>query len=87
MKEQQIKHKQNSFIDKESYLTEQDEWALMTPQERYIESGKLWAVYLGMGGSLDPEPDSQSPFDFPQLERAVPPDGRSGVHIIRRGGV
>ena len=68
-------------------LNEADEWALMTPVERYIESGKLWAIYLSWGGSLDPEPDSQSPFDCEELQRAVPDYGRSGVHIIRRGGV
>jgi hypothetical protein len=27
------------------------------------ESMKLWRFYLDAGGSLDPEPDSQSPFD------------------------
>ncbi len=46
------------------YLTEEEEWALMTPAERHIESGKLWAVYLSLRGSLDPQPDSQSPFDL-----------------------
>lgn len=71
----------------EHFLTEEEEWARLSPVERYIESGKLWVIYLGMGGSLDPEPDSQSPFDFPEIERAIPPDGRSGVHFIRRGGV
>jgi len=62
------------------------EWALKTPEERFIESAKLWQTYLALGGSLDPEPDSESPFDFPELQRAVSPDGRSGVHFIRRGG-
>ena len=68
-------------------LSEPDDWALLSPEERYIESGKLWAVYLNLGGSLDPEPDSQSPFDFEENERAVPADRRSGVHFIRRGGI
>ena len=63
---------------------EQEEWARLKPEQRYIESSKLWSTYLGLGGSLDPEPDSQSPFDFPELQRAVPADGRSGVHFIRR---
>lgn len=63
---------------------EQAEWAQLTPEQRYIESCKLWSVYLGLGGSLDPEPDSQSPFDFPELQRAVPADGRSGVYFVRR---
>ena len=72
-------------IDLSLFLNEeQAEWARLTPQERYIESCKLWSTYLALGGSLDPEPDSQSPFNFPELECAVPADGRSGVHFIRR---
>lgn len=38
------------------------EWYRMTPQERLQKSQELWAVYLAFGGSLDPEPDTQSPF-------------------------
>ena len=63
---------------------EQRDWAKLTPQERYLESCKLWTTYLAFGGSLDPEPDSQSPFDFPELQRAVSAHGRSGVHFVRR---
>ena len=45
-------------------LTEEEweEWYRLTPLERWEESQKLWAFYLSVGGSLDPEPDSQSPF-------------------------
>jgi hypothetical protein len=32
------------------------EWYSMTPMERWRESGRLWELYLAMGGSLDPEP-------------------------------
>lgn len=64
---------------------EQLEWMKMSPQQRFIETCKLWETYLAMGGSLDPEPDSDSPFDFPELERAVPADGRAGVRFVRRG--
>ena len=39
------------------------EWYRLTPLERMRESMKLWQFYLQAGGSLDPEPDSQSPFD------------------------
>ena len=63
---------------------EEADWAKLSPQQRYRESSKLWATYLTLGGSLDPEPDSQSPFDFPELQRAVPAYGRTGVHFIRR---
>ena len=38
------------------------EWYRMTPAERWRMSGQLWEVYVAMGGSLDPEPDTQSPF-------------------------
>ena len=38
------------------------EWYSLTPLERWRESAKLWEVYLSLGGSLDPEPDTQSPF-------------------------
>lgn len=65
---------------------EQEDWARLTPVERYLESCKLWEIYLSMGGSLDPQPDSQSPFDFPELERAISLDGRAGVYFVRRGG-
>jgi hypothetical protein len=34
----------------------------MTPAQRWLESGKLWESFLALGGSLDPEPDTQSPF-------------------------
>ena len=67
--------------------TEVVEWALLTPQERWAEATKLLAFYLAMGGSLDPEPDSQSPFDFEELERAVPPLRRTSLHPVRRDGV
>ncbi len=40
------------------------DWYLLTPEERWHESGRLWGFYLAMGGSLDPEPDTQSPFYF-----------------------
>jgi hypothetical protein len=66
---------------------ESTEWALMSPAERFVESGRLWPVYLMWGGSFDPEPDSQSPFDFPEMQRAIPRDGRPGVRIVRRGGI
>ena len=39
------------------------EWMRLTPAERWLETLRLWDAYLAMGGSLDPQPDSQSPFD------------------------
>lgn len=63
------------------------EWYSLTPQERWRESAKLWEVYLSLGGSLDPESDTQSPFFDPNAPSPRPFDGRAGMRVIRRGGV
>lgn len=63
------------------------EWYRMTPAERWAESEKLWAIYLSLGGSLDPEPDSQSPFFDAGEWRQVSAHGRAGVRAVRRSGV
>ena len=42
------------------------EWIALTPIERWRESQKLWSTYLTLGGTLDPDPDSDSPFHFPE---------------------
>ena len=42
------------------------EWWGLIPQQRWLESQKLWATYLALGGLLDPKPDWQSPFYDPQ---------------------
>lgn len=52
------------------------EWYRLTPQERWAESQKLWSTYLALGGSLDPEPDTQSPFF----------DADEGVRHLLMGG-
>jgi hypothetical protein len=62
-------------------------WYRLTPQERWVASARLWADFLALGGSPDPEPDSQSPFYDPHAPRPVPPDGRPGMRIVRRSGV
>ena len=38
------------------------EWYRMTPAERWQATGQLWEAFAAMGGKLDPEPDTQSPF-------------------------
>ena len=63
------------------------EWYQMTPLERWGESEKLWVFYLEIGGSLDPEPDSQSPFNIGDPQRSVPAYRRPGLRVIRRGGI
>ena len=63
------------------------EWYSLTPMERWRESAKLWEVFLSMGGSLDPEPDTQSPFFDAEEPRSRPADGRPGLRVVRRGRV
>jgi len=63
------------------------EWYLLTPAQRWLESEKLWEAFLILGGSLDPEPDTQSPFFDSRASRPRPAHGRSGVRRVRRGGV
>ena len=63
------------------------EWYRLTPLERMRESMKLWQFYLAAGGSLDPEPDSQSPFDAVMSHGTPPAYKRSGLLVIRRSGV
>ena len=56
------------------------EWWALTPAERFRESAKLWAAFLALGGSLEPEPDSQSPFYFAEAQgpgAGPPPRGGS----------
>ena len=50
------------------------EWYRLTPVQRWLESEKLWQIYLALGGSLDPEPDTQSPFYDPQALSPRPAD-------------
>jgi hypothetical protein len=63
------------------------EWYRLTPIERMHESMKLWRFYLDAGGSLDPEPDSQSPFDAVMPHGTPPAYRRSGLRVVRRSGV
>ena len=63
------------------------EWYRLTPLELWRESMKLWQFFLTVKGSLDPEPDPQSPFnDFLPWGKA-PAYGRSGLRVLRRGRV
>ncbi len=60
------------------------EWFRLTPAERWQESAKLWASFLALGGSLDPEPDTQSPFFDARAPREGAAHGRTGVRVVRR---
>ncbi len=63
------------------------DWYRLTPEERWKESERLFQHYLEMGGSLDPEPDSQSPFSDVLLTSQSPSDGGTGLRAVRRSGV
>ena len=63
------------------------DWYRLTPLQRWHESLKLREQYLALGGSLDPEPDTESPFYDGQTPGSRPVDGRSGLRILRRGGI
>ena len=60
------------------------DWYRLTPAERWRETARLWSFYLEVGGSLDPESDSQSPFDalFTQSSRSS--DGGASLRLVRR---
>ena len=51
-------------------------WYRLSPQERWRESEKLWQVYFYLGGSLDTQPDTQSPFFDPAASSAGATHGR-----------
>ena len=63
------------------------EWYQLTPVQRWLESEKLWQTYLALGGSLDPEPDTQSPFFDPAAPSSRPVDGRPGMRFVRRSRI
>ena len=62
-------------------------WYRLSPQERWRESEKLWEVYLYLGGSLEPEPDTQSPFFDPEELSARATCERPRLLVVRRSGV
>ena len=62
-------------------------WYRLTPLERWEESSSLWQTYLALGGSLDPEPDTQSPFFDGTIQRPLSAHGRTGVRVLRSGRV
>jgi hypothetical protein len=57
------------------------EWYRLTPAKRWLESQKLWQTYLALGGSLDPEPDTQSPFFDAHAPRPRPAHDITGSSI------
>ena len=55
---------------------EWQEWINLTPLERFRRSEEMFAQYLAMGGSLDPDPDPTSPFYVPGESSAGAAYGR-----------
>ena len=66
---------------------ERAEWYRLTPVKRWLEGEKRWQTHLTPGGSLDPEPDTQSPFFDARAPRPRAAHGRSGMRVLRRGGI
>ena len=71
----------------EDLSDEWKEWWDMTPVQRFLESEKIFAQYLAMGGSLDPDPDPESPFYDPATSGSGAAYGRPGLRVVRRGPV
>ena len=71
----------------EDWPEEWQEWVRLTPIERFRESEKIFAQYLAMGGSLDPDPDPPSPFYDAETSGAGPAYGRAGLRVLRRGAI
>jgi len=63
MKKRKITNSIAGFIDEDL------EWLSLTPAQRILETTKLWKFYIALGGSLDPEPDPQSPFYPKEISR------------------
>ena len=88
-KEPQKRERTAEPLTDEEQFTEPEwlEWYALTPQQRWAESEKLWVHYMAIGGRLDPEPDTQSPFFDPNTSGEEPGHGWAGLHAIRRSGV
>ncbi len=63
------------------------EWYRLSPAVRWAESMRLWDTFLLLGGQLEPEPDTASPFHDAHARRRGAPHGRPGVRALRRSGV
>ena len=63
------------------------DWYSLSPSQRWEQSGRLWETYLALGGNLEPEPDTQSPFFDADSWRPLPAHGRPGVRVLRSCGI
>lgn len=62
-------------------------WYALTPEERWSESGRLRNTFLMLGGSLEPEPDTESPFFHESAWRALPAHGGASLRVLRSCGI
>ena len=69
----------------EEMSEEWQEWIGFTPMERFQRSELIFAEYLTLGGSLDPDPDPTSPFDVPETWSPDAAHGRAGLRVLRSG--
>jgi hypothetical protein len=53
----------------ENLDNETTDWYKLSLAERFEESQKLWEIFILMGGDLEPEPDTQSPFNLFKIQR------------------
>jgi hypothetical protein len=74
-------------MDRQTVEDEWLAWYRLTPQQRWAEQEKLWALFLELGGSLDPEPDTQSPFYDAVAAGAVSAHGRPSLRVVRRSRI
>ena len=63
------------------------EWYRLSPAERWTQSEQLWQIYFRLGGSLETEPDTQSPFFDSREPSARTADGRPSMRVLRRSRV
>jgi hypothetical protein len=63
------------------------EWYSLSPEQRWRESTKLWETFILLGGSLEPEPDTDSPFFHAESWRPLPTHGRSSLRVLRSCGI
>ncbi len=59
----------NKKFAEDIFIDEEMEWLKLTPARRIMETTKMWRLYIALGGSLDPEPDTQSPFYIQEISR------------------
>jgi hypothetical protein len=73
------------------YGEEFAEWMTLTPAERWRQSTQLWATWIALGGARNDElladPGPSGTVDTAGAWRTGTPDGRTGLHRVRRLGV